>query len=61
MIIHYQNRNGEEKFIRNVIHLQNIDNNVFEALLEGEKTLILRVNRIEGIYGRERNGSGENE
>jgi len=55
MIIHYQNRNGEEKFIRNVIHLQNIDNNVFEALLEGEKTLILRVDRIEGIYGREQN------
>ena len=32
MIIHYQNRNGEEKFIRNVIHLQNVGGGEFVAL-----------------------------
>jgi len=45
MIIHYQNRNGEEKFIRNVIHLQNIDNDIFEALMKNGKTLMLRQYR----------------
>ena len=53
--------NGEEKFIRNVIHLQNVGGGEFVALFEGEKTLTLLVDRIEGIYGRDRNGSGENE
>lgn len=50
MKIHYQNRLGEEKFIDNVIHLQNIDNETFEALLPEERTLILRVSGIKGIY-----------
>lgn len=53
MIIHYQNRNGEEKFIRNVIHLQNVGGGEFVALFEGEKTLTLLVDRIEGIYGKD--------
>ena len=53
MIIHYQNRNGEEKFIRNVIHLQNIDNDIFEALMKNGKTLMLRVGGIEGIYWKD--------
>ena len=37
MIIHYQNRNGEEKFIRNVIHLQNVGGGEFVALFEGKR------------------------
>jgi hypothetical protein len=50
MIVHYQNRSGDEKFIKGVIHLQNIDNERLEALLENEKTIILRIAGIEGIF-----------
>jgi predicted transcriptional regulator len=50
MKIHYQNIHKEERFIENVIHIQNLDNEIFEALLENGKTLTLRVEGIEGIY-----------
>jgi len=50
MKIHYQNIHGKEKFIDNVIHIQNIDNEKFEVLLNSEKTLTIRVSGIEGIY-----------
>ena len=50
MKIHYQNIHSEEKFIDNVLHIQNIDNEHFEVLLSGGKTLIIRVAGIEGIY-----------
>jgi len=50
MKIHYQNKNGEEKFIDNVVHLQNLDNETFEALLSNQKVIYLKVSRIEGIY-----------
>lgn len=59
MIIHYQNRNGMERVISNVIHFQNIGNETFEALMENGTTLTLRVGRIEGIYGRDRNETKE--
>ena len=50
MIVHYQNRKGEEKMIRNVIHLQNIDNDKWEAVLANGESLTLRTRGIEGIY-----------
>jgi hypothetical protein len=50
MTIHYQNAQHEEKFINNIVHVQNLDNETFEALLENGKTLTLRAERIEGIY-----------
>jgi hypothetical protein len=50
MKIHYQNIHKEEKFIDNVVHIQNLDNEIFEVLLENGKTLTLRVEGIEGIY-----------
>jgi hypothetical protein len=45
MIIHYQNRRGMERVISNVIHLQNIGNDIFEALTKNGKTLMLRQYR----------------
>lgn len=50
MIIHYQNGNGEEKFISDVIHLQNVDNRIFIASMKNGAELTLLVERIEGIY-----------
>lgn len=50
MVVHYMNRKGEEKRIRNVIHLQNIEEGVFEALLDNDRTLTLLVDKIEAIY-----------
>jgi hypothetical protein len=50
MKIHYQNIRKEERFIENVVHIQNLDNEIFEVLLENGKTLTLRVEGIEGIY-----------
>ena len=50
MIIHYQNVHKEERFIKNVVHIQNLDNEIFEVLLENGKMLTLRVEGIEGIY-----------
>lgn len=50
MIIHYQNGNGEEKFISDAIHLQNVDNRIFIASMKNGAELTLLVERIEGIY-----------
>lgn len=50
MTIHYQNGNGEEKFISDVIHLQNVDDRIFIASMKNGAELTLLVKRIEGIY-----------
>lgn len=50
MTIHYQNGNGEERFISDVIHLQNVDDRVFIASMKNGAELTLLVERIEGIY-----------
>lgn len=50
MTIHYQNGNGEEKFISDVIHLQNVDDCIFIASMKNGAELTLLVERIEGIY-----------
>jgi len=50
MTVHYQNRNGEEVMISGVVHLQNVDDNIFIALMEEDKELKLLVSGIEGIY-----------
>ena len=49
MKIHYQNSRGEERFIDGVIHLQNVDDDHFTALMENGKELTLRVAGIEGV------------
>lgn len=50
MTIHYQNGNGEEKFISDVIHLQNVDDRIFIASMKNGAELTLLVERIDGIY-----------
>lgn len=54
MTIHYQNGNGEEKFISGVIHLQNVDDRVFIASMKNGAELTLLVERIEGVYYKDR-------
>lgn len=49
MIIHYQNAKGEELFLKDIIHLQNIDNNTWEAVTQDNHLLTLKTNRIEAI------------
>lgn len=50
MTVHYENAKGEEKFIKNVLHLQNIDNDTWAALLaDGQTELTLLTTRIEAI------------
>lgn len=49
MKIHYQNSRGEEQFIDGVMHLQNVDDEHFTALMKNGKELTLRVAGIEGI------------
>ena len=49
MKIHYQNALGLERFIDGVVHLQNVDNEHFTALMEDGRELTLRVSGIEGI------------
>ena len=49
MKIHYLNLKGEQRFIDGIIHLQNVDNEHFTALMENGKELTLRVSGIEGI------------
>lgn len=50
MTVHYQNGSGEEVFLSGVVHLQNIDNDKWIALLKNDKELTLLTCRIEGIY-----------
>lgn len=54
MTIHYLNGKGEEKFISGIIHLQNVDDRVFIAATKNETELTLLVERIEGIYYKDR-------
>ena len=49
MRIHYLNAKGEEVFIDNVIHLQNVDNYTWTATTKSGKELTLKTDRIEGI------------
>lgn len=49
MRIHYLNAKGEEVFIDNVIHLQNVDNYTWIATTKRGKGLTLRTDHIEGI------------
>lgn len=50
MTVHYCNSKREEVFVSDVRHLQNIDNEMWEALMEDGRCLHLRTARIEGIY-----------
>lgn len=54
MTIHYQNGKGEEIFISGVIHLQNVDDRIFIANTKNGKELTLLVERIEGVYYKDR-------
>lgn len=49
MIVHYQNSQGEEKLLRHIFALQNIDDNEWEAITDNNKTLRLFTSRIEMI------------
>lgn len=49
MKIHYLNAKGEEIFIGNIIHLQNVDNYTWIATTKSGKELTLRTERIEGV------------
>lgn len=49
MKIHYLNAKGEEVFIDNIMHLQNVDNYTWIAATKSGKELTLRTERIEGI------------
>ena len=49
MIIHYQNGTVEEKLLKNIIALQNIDNEEWEAVTDNNKLLRLFTSRIEMI------------
>lgn len=50
MTVMYQNSSGKGTKITGIVHLQNIDNCHFIALLENGRELTLRVSGIEGIY-----------
>ena len=49
MIIHYENKKGEEKLLKNIIALQNVNNEEWEAITYDNKTLHLFTHRIEMI------------
>lgn len=49
MIIHYQNASGEEKLLKDIIALQNINNDEWEAVTESNKCLRLFTSRIEMV------------
>lgn len=53
MTVHYCNAKGEEVFISDVRHLQNIDDEAWDALMEDGRCLHLRTARIEGIYHKD--------
>lgn len=54
MTIHYLNGENVERFITNVIHLQNIDNDTWSATFENGKEITLLAFRIEGVYAENR-------
>jgi hypothetical protein len=49
MIVHYENSSGEEKLLKNIIALQNIDDDEWEAITNNNKSLRLFTSRIEMI------------
>ena len=49
MKIHYLNAKGDEKFIDNIMHLQNVDNYTWIATTKSGKELTLKTERIEAI------------
>ncbi len=53
MTIHYQKANGDEVMLSGVIHLQNMDDNKWVALMDDDRELTLLTCRIEGIYHKE--------
>lgn len=53
MIIHYQNSRGEERLLRNIVAIQNINNDELEALTESGKTLRIHIAGIEMILDNE--------
>lgn len=61
MTIHYQNGNGDERFISGVIHLQNVDDRVFIASMQNGAELTLLVERIEGVYYKDREDKKQND
>lgn len=50
MKIHYLNLQGTERMFENIVHLQNMDSGMFEALFDNSKSVTLAVDRIEGIF-----------
>lgn len=50
MIIHYMNAKGEEKTLTNIIFMQNINNDEWEAITEDNKILTLVTSRIEAVF-----------
>lgn len=53
MIIHYQNKDKKEVFLKNIIYIQNINNDEVEAVCNNNKTLTLRIDRIEAVLNDE--------
>ena len=53
MIVHYQNSKGEETFLKDIVHLQNIDNDIWEAVTQNNKLLTLKTSRIEAIVSED--------
>lgn len=49
MIIRYMNAKGEEKILANIIFMQNINNDEWEAITEDNKILTLVTSRIEAV------------
>ncbi len=60
MKIHYLNKQGQEKMLHNIIHLQNVDNEKFLATNEDGKEYNLMVSGIEGIYYKDNNSEQNN-
>lgn len=60
MKIHYLNKQGQEKMLHNIIHLQNVNNEKFLATNEDGKEYNLMVSGIEGIYYKDNNSEQNN-
>ena len=50
MKIHYQTKNGEEKFLDNVIHLQNVDNEHLIVTFANGNEITLNICGLEGVF-----------
>ena len=58
MIIHYQNAKGEEKHFRDVLHLQNINDDEWEVLFRNDRVITIRTSGIEAVYSEELEDKG---